>query len=229
MKKILLSLASLLIFIMPANAELTRSVGITAVSSTIDSKVTDDIDSNGTIDTTKDISNDVAYGSIFLEVTNENVGPGSLTFGIDLIPGSAEFESRSVSQQASGAKAGGASPQSTGTNSGTVDVDRHITVYVQPGITTSNGLTLFGTIGYVTADVEADVKSISSTNKTEELSLDGVKLGVGVKKSFGDGMFVRLEYAETDYDEISVTTSNSTKVTADMDNTTLALSVGKSF
>ena len=228
MKKILLGLASVLIYIMPANAELTKSVGITAVSSTIDSKVTDDIDSNGTIDTTKDISNDVAYGSIFLEFTND-VGPGSLTFGIDLIPGSAEFESRSVSQQASGAKAGGASPQSTGTNSGTVDVDRHITVYLQPGITTANGLTLFGTVGYVTADVEADVKSISSTNKTEELSLDGTKLGVGVKKSFGDGMFVKLEYAETDYDEISVTTSNSTKVTADMDNTTLALSVGKSF
>ena len=228
MKKILIGLALILTYIMPANAEMTKSVGITATSSTIDSKVTDDIDSNGTIDTTKDISNDVAYGSIFLEFTND-VGPGSLTFGIDLIPGSAEFESRSVSQQASGAKAGGASPQSTGTNSGTVDVDRHITVYLQPGITTSNGLTLFGTVGYVTADVEADVKSISSTNKTEELSLDGTKLGVGVKKSFGDGMFVKLEYAETDYDEISVTTTNSTKVTADMDNTTLALSVGKSF
>ena len=228
MKKILIGLALILTYIMPANAEMTKSVGITATSSTIDSKVTDDIDSNGTIDTTKDISNDVAYGSIFLEFTND-VGPGSLTFGIDLIPGSAEFESRSVSQQASGAKAAGASPQSSGTNSGTVDVDRHITVYLQPGITTSNGLTLFGTVGYVTADVEADVKSISSTNKTEELSLDGTKLGVGVKKSFGDGMFVKLEYAETDYDEISVTTTNSTKVTADMDNTTLALSVGKSF
>ena len=228
MKKILIGLALILTYIMPANAEMTKSVGITATSSTIDSKVTDDIDSNGTIDTTKDISNDVAYGSIFLEFTND-VGPGSLTFGIDLIPGSAEFESRSVSQQASGAKAAGAAPQSSGTNSGTVDVDRHITVYLQPGITTSNGLTLFGTVGYVTADVEADVKSISSTNKTEELSLDGTKLGVGVKKSFGDGMFVKLEYAETDYDEISVTTTNSTKVTADMDNTTLALSVGKSF
>ena len=100
MKKILLGLASVLIYIMPANAELTRSVGITAVSSTIDSTVTDDIDSNGTIDTTKNISNDIAYGSIFIEVTNENVGPGSLTFGLDVIPGSAEFESRSVSQQA---------------------------------------------------------------------------------------------------------------------------------
>ena len=42
-------------------------------------------------------------------------------------------------------------------------------------------------------------------------------------------MFLKLEYAETDYDDISVTTSNSTKVTADIDNTTLALSLGKSF
>ena len=229
MKKILLSLACVLIYIMPANAELTRSIGITAVGSTIDSTVTDDIDSNGTVDTTKNISNDVVYPSVFIEFTNENVGPASLTFGLDLIAGSAEFESRSVTQEATGAKAGGAAPQTTGTNEGTVDVDRHITLYIQPGITTPNGITLFGTVGYVTADVEADVKSISSNNKKEDLSLDGLKLGVGIKKSFGDDMFFKLEYAETDYDDISVTTSNNTKVTADMDNTTLALSIGKQF
>ena len=228
MKKILLGLACVLIYIMPANA-ITKSIGITAVSSTIDSTVKDDIDSNGTTDTTKDISNDIGYGSIFLEFTNENVGPGSLTLGIDVIPGSAEFDSRSTSQQSCKAKAAGACPQSTGTNSGTVDVDSHITLYLQPGITTSNGLTLFGTVGYVTANVEADVKSISSTNKTEDLSLDGVKLGVGIKKTFGNNAFVKLEYAQTDYDDISVTTSNSTKVTADIDNTSLGLSIGKSF
>ena len=228
MKKILLGIACVLIYIMPANA-VTKSIGITGVSSTIDSRVTDDIDSNGTIDTTKDISNDVAYGSLFFEVTNENVGPGSITFGIDLIPGSAEFDSRSTSQQSSKAKAAGASPQTTGTNKGTVDVDNHITLYVQPGITTSNGLNLFATIGYVTADAEADVQSVSSTNKTESLSLDGVKLGVGIKKVFGNDMFLRLEYAETDYDVISVTTENSSKVSADIDNTTLALSIGKQF
>ena len=141
MKKILLGIACVLIYIMPANA-VTKSVGITGVAATIDSTVTDDIDSNGTIDTTKDISNDVTYGSLFFEVTNENVGPGSITFGIDIIPGSAEFDSRSTSQQSSKAKAAGASPQTTGTNKGTVDVDNHITLYVQPGITTSNGLNL---------------------------------------------------------------------------------------
>ena len=171
----------------------------------------------------------LSYGSLFFEVTNENVGPGSITFGIDLIPGSAEFDSRSTTQKSSKAKAAGASPQTTGTNKGTVDVDNHITLYVQPGITTSNGLNLFATIGYVTADAEADVQSVSSTNKTESLSLDGVKLGLGVKKVLANDVFIKFEYAQTDYDDISVTTENNTKVTADIDNTTLALSIGKSF
>ena len=229
MKKILLGLATVLIYILPANADVTRSIGITAVASTIDSTVTDDIDSNGTIDTTKDISNDIGYGSLFLEFTNENVGPGSLTFGIDVIPMSAEFDSRSTTQESCKAKAAGACAQTTGTNRGTVDVDKHITLYLQPGITTSNGLTLFGTVGYVQADVDAEVTSISSTNKNESLTLNGVKLGAGIKKTFGDSMFVKLEYAQTDYDDISVTTSNNTKVTADIDNTSLGLSIGKSF
>ena len=105
----------------------------------------------------------------------------------------------------------------------------HATFYIQPGITTSNGLTIFGTLGYVTADVDAKIESISSTNKTEQLSLDGIKLGLGVKKDFGNEMFVRLEYAQTDYDDISVTTGSNTKVTADMDNTSLGLSIGKKF
>ena len=42
-----------------------------------------------------------------LEVTNENAGPGSLTFGIDLIPASTEFDVRSTSQESSKAKAAG--------------------------------------------------------------------------------------------------------------------------
>ena len=229
MRKLLLSLALVLMYIMPANAEVTRAIGLTVSGSTIDSTVTDDIDANGSVDTTKDISNDITYGSIFLEVTNENAGPGSLTFGIDLIPASTEFDVRSTSQESSKAKAAGGVPQTTGTNKGTVNVDMHTTFYIQPGITLPNGLTIFGTLGYVNADVDAKVESISSTNKTVSQSLECVKLGLGAKKGFGDEMFVKLEYAQTDYDDISVTTSNNTKVTADMDNTSLGLSIGKKF
>ena len=72
------------------------------------------------------------------------------------------------------------------------------------------------------------VLNFSSTNKTVDQSLDGTKLGLGLKKETGFG-FIRLEYAETDYDEIAVTTSNNTKVTADIDTEILSLSVAKSF
>ena len=223
MKKIILSLALMLVYLMPANA-VERTIGLTLSGATIDSAVKDDVDNNGTIDTTKSLSNDVAYGSIFFEITN-----GPVTFGIDVIPMEAEFEARSQAQTSTKAKADGAAPQTSGNNSGSVDVSNHITVYVQPGFTTSNGVTVFGTLGYVSADVDADVKSISSTNKTVDLSLDGVKMGIGVKKDFGNSGVVKLEYAETDYDDISVITSNDTKITADMDNTALSLSIGKKF
>ena len=54
MKKILLSLAIVLAYILPANAELTRAIGLTVSNATIDSTVKDDIDSNGTTNTTKE-------------------------------------------------------------------------------------------------------------------------------------------------------------------------------
>ena len=91
-----------------------------------------------------------------------------------------------------------------------------------------NDLILYGSLAYVTANAEADVQSVSSTDKTVDLDMEGTKFGVGIKKPTAFG-FVKLEYATTEYDTLSTTTSNSTKVTADMDVDFLTLSIGKSF
>ena len=88
---------------------------------------------------------------------------------------------------------------------------------------------MFATLGYVKADVESLVQSVSSTNKTVEQTLEGFKIGVGTKRNIGANGIFKLELSRTDYDDISATTSNSTKVTADIDTTVLGLSVGKSF
>ncbi len=223
MKKILTSLLVIFGLTFPANAEPTPAVGITVSAATIDSTVFDDVDSNGTKDTTKDISNDIAFGSLFFELTNE-VGAGSITVGLDLIPFTAEFDSRSVTQTSRTTS----TTDTSGTNKGTVDVKYHTTLYLQPGFTLPNGMTLFGTLGYSTAQVDVDVQSVSSTNKTDDETLNGVKLGAGIKADVGPG-FVKLEYSETDYDDISTTTSNNTKVTADIDTEVITLSYGKSF
>ena len=178
------------------------------------------MDSNGTTDTTKSLSNDVTFASIFFEKeVNDN-----LSVGLDFIPFEAEFESRSTTQAS--IKTAGTS--TSGTNKGTADVSRHLTFYLQPQKEITGGLKVFGTLGFVRADVESLVQSVSSTNKTVEQSLDGTKLGLGLKKETGFG-FVRLEYSETDYDDISATTSNNTKVTADIDTEILALSVARNF
>tara|TARA_Y100000591_G_scaffold218275_2_gene189813 strand:- start:9 stop:680 length:672 start_codon:yes stop_codon:yes gene_type:complete len=223
MKKLLITFFTVILFSSSALAW-ERSGGISISLAGIDTTVTDDVDSNGTTDTTKDISNTVGIPSLFIEATN--VGDrGTMTVGIDVIPMSAEFDSRSTTQSSLKDKS---SSSTSGTNKGTVDVDKHITFYIQPGVQIDSDTTAFVTLGYVTADVETDVQSVSSTNKVVSDTLDGTKLGVGVKRSTDFG-FMKVEFAKTDYDPISVTTSNNTKVTGDIDNTALTLSFGKAF
>jgi hypothetical protein len=222
MKKLVLSILFTLGLV--TNSFATGSVGFTISNTDVKSTVKDDIDSNGTTDTTKNISNEVVFASIFFEkAVNDN-----LSVGIDFIPFEAEFESRSTTQSSTKAKAAGAAPQTTGTNKGTADVSKHLTFYLQPQKEIRDGLKVFGTLGLVKADVESKVQSVSSTDKTVDQNLDGLKLGLGLKKETGFG-FIKFEYSETDYDEISTTTSNNTKVTADIDTDILALSVGRSF
>ena len=218
MKKLVLSIIFLLGFATTSYA--TGSVGLTISSADVKSTVKDDIDSDGSIDTTKNISNDVTFASIFIEKAVSD----NMSVGIDFIPFEAEFESRSTTQ----VSLKDSSTTTSGTNKGTADVSRHLTFYLQPQKEIRDGLKVFGTLGLVRADVESVVQSVSSTDKTVEQDLDGVKLGLGLKKETGFG-FIKLEYSETDYDDISATTSNNTKVTADIDTDILALSVAKSF
>ena len=220
MKKLVLSILFLLSFVTASYAQV--SVGLTVSMADVESDLSDDIDNNGSTDTTKSISNDVAFGSIFFEkAINEN-----MSVGVDFIPFEAEFDSRSTTQSSLKAKADGAA--TSGTNKGTADVSKHLTFYLQPQKEIRDGLKVFGTLGLVKADVESLVQSVSSTDKTVEQSLDGMKLGLGLKKETGIG-FIKLEYSQTDYDDVSVTTSNSTKVTADIDTDILALSVARSL
>ena len=220
MKKLVLSILFLLSFVTASYAQV--SVGLTVSMADVQSGLKDDIDNNGSTDTTKNISNDVTFGSIFFEkAINDN-----MSVGIDFIPFEAEFDSRSTTQSSLKAKTDGAA--TSGTNKGTADVSKHLTFYLQPQREIRDGLKVFGALGLVKADVESLVQSVSSTDKTVEQSLDGMKLGLGLKKETGIG-FIKLEYSQTDYDDVSVTTSNSTKVTADIDTDILALSVARSF
>ena len=161
------------------------------------------------------------FASIFLErekeFTNFNVA-----LGLDFIPLTAEID-----------KLGGGD----GTDA-TVEVGNQITLYVQPSKELSNGLKVFGKLGYSRMSVDitditrqATTAGTASTDGSTSKDLDGITVGLGVEKSVSAGPFdfIRLEASYTDYDSISHTNSNSKKLTADADLTAINLSIGKKF
>ena len=110
MKKILITLISVFTFMASAQAleVMNRAIGLNISTNSIDTNVKDDIDSNGTTNTTKDITNDINVGSLFGEISIGNGGTGMLTIGVDYIPFDAEMDARSTTQSSLKAAGDGA-------------------------------------------------------------------------------------------------------------------------
>jgi len=204
-------------------------MGISISSNTLDAAGKEDVDSNGTIDATKNVSDDITIGSIFGEYTATGINGSklALTIGVDYIPFDADIDKRSITQSSLKAKADGAA--STGTNSVSATVEDHYTVYLQPGFMINDSTTVYGTIGFSNATVNGKSVSLTHTDINKSQDLDGTVLGAGMKTVKDNGLFIKLDYKETSYDSVSFTTSNNTKATADLDNETFALSIGKQF
>ena len=226
MKKFILLFSTLALMLSPAIANAAGfAVGVSVSDNTLDTAGKEDVDSNGTIDATKTVSDDFAVGSIFAEFTNMGDRFG-ITLGVDYIPFDADIDKRSITQSELGDEDDTAS---TGTNSVEGTVSDHMTIYIQPGYMVGPSTMLYGTLGYASATVNGKSVSITHTDINKDKDLDGTKIGVGIKKMLDNGMFIKADYSETDYDAVSFTTSNDTKATADLDNTAFALSLGKQF
>ena len=227
MKKILLIISTLALIIAPAIANAGNfAMGVTISDNSLDTAGTEDVDSNGTIDDTKNVTDDFMVGSIFAEYTNMGDRFG-ITVGVDYIPFDADIDERSISQSSLKAKTDGAA--TTGTNAVKGTVESHRTIYLQPGMSVGTNSMVYLTYGFVSADVNGTSTSISHTDINETKDLDGTKIGVGIKKVTDSGMVIKLDYSDTDYDPVSFRTGNNTTATADLDNRSVGVSIGKQF
>ena len=115
-------------------------LGVSIASNSLDTAGKEDIDSNGTTDATKNVSDDIFTGSVFAEYTAIE-GDYGITFGVDFIPLDADVDRRSITQSSLKGKDDGAA--SSGTNSVSASIEDHITFYVQPGIMMSDNSMLY--------------------------------------------------------------------------------------
>jgi len=164
---------------------------------------------------TADISHE--YGAIFAEV---NVGDAPISVGLEYIPitGTLSVSNRDHTDAS-------------------LELSDHTTLYALAAKELSNGASVYGKIGYSMADI-GNVKQSNGTTTIGSFDdqLDGPMVGVGVQSSeFSNlGLVARLEATYTEYDDVSVKTTDTdglveTKTASDINLTTLTVSIGKKF
>ena len=173
------------------------------------------------------VDNAVTIASIFGEYSLDSSVWGDegneITFGANYTFGSADVSDVTSSRTEVAEDAAGSGSTGTVTYSANAVVENYINYYVEMPLAGS----AYVKLGFSQIDVltKEDADHEGSYGDT---SLDGVNYGVGIKGLYGP-LQVKLSYETTDWDDLSLTSTTSNKVTADLDNDELALSVAYRF
>ena len=151
-------------------------------------------------------SNEVGIGSIFIE---NNFG--NFSVGIDYIPFKADVSSKVKSRSETDLDA---AVSTSVTNQAQAELSNHITIYALYPF--SNGT--FLKAGVAQVDVETQ-ESLGTGSTYGNDTIYGGQIGLG----FGNDNW-RLAVEYTDYETLSLTSSASNKIDADLDTTAIKLS-----
>ena len=226
-KTIMSLIFGLSLFMMPVKAQEGLSLGFTFGSHSLDQAADEDVDSNGSVDAKHSRSDSFQVPALTASYTKDIAGMMSLTVGAEYVPVKATLSTAVNTDTDSTDK--DSSIDRAVTNRIKAKLDRHLTIFVQPTVNVSDTLKVFGTVGYSEADVEIQGQTQTSTAKDYSPTLEGIRLGLGARYYVQDGVFLQLEGYQVDYDTISGTTSDDTKVTVDADDQVLQVTIGTTF
>ena len=182
---------------------------------------------------TKSVSDKTAVGSLFAEYTfSDSAWP--VSFGFEYTPGTADISNK-LSRTDTELSITGAvittansvvrTASADATNFSTAYLEAPIwgMLYVRAGVSNID-------INYVTTDTSTVGGSYS-----DNISLTGTNLGVGLKGNTSGGTLWKVTYEETDYDGFTLNSTgnsvaaNSNTIKGDVDTSAFRLSLAKSF
>ena len=137
--------------------------------------------------------------------------------------GSADVSDKISSRTETAEDAAGSGSTGSVTYSAQGEVENYVNYYVEVPIVGS----MFAKLGYSEIDV------ITSEDQDHHgsygnASLDGANYGIGFKGMYGNYNW-KVAYEATNWDTLSLTSTTSNKISADLDVDELALSVGYRF
>ena len=224
MKKIIAIVlaVSSLFFLTVSNALAEWSAGISVAHGVYRADATETQEGDGEKNSTTGKVGQFTYPSIFLEYNL-----GRVSVGFDVIPGSVTTEESSRTDINIGISNGvGNDGVLAGvTNKASVELSRHVSLYALVPIM---DIGAFARIAVMRVDVETK-EALNTGSKYPDTHMTGASLSLGYQHDT-DAVFIRAEVGYTDYEGISVTSSNTAnKVDADVDGAWARISIGKTF
>jgi len=177
----------------------------------------------------KDVKNTGVFtGSIFaeysLDASYASAGNG-YTIGVEHTPGAADVSNRVSSRTETPASGNNAAVSVT--YKAQAEISDYINYYIELPVYAN----MYVRGGYSTIDVNTLEAMPSGSgvygNKT---GVNGTNIGVGFKGVTGSNIAWKLAYEQVDFDQVSLTNNTGTsKVSGDIDTTTVKLSLGYQF
>ena len=176
---------------------------------------------------TTTVDNDVILPSLFLEYSLDSSVWGSdgneVTFGVNYTYGEADVSDKISSRSEVAEDDAGSGSSGSVTYSANAEVENYMNYYVEMPLSGAAYVKLgFSQIDVITKEDQDHEGSYG------DATLDGVNYGVGFKGMYGNYQW-KIAYEATDWDELSLTSTTSNKITADLDVDELAVSVGYRF
>ena len=220
-KKIIIAAISASFLASAAFADSTN-IGVRFSSADLSASGSENTNLAGTDVTQKERDASFEMPSIFVEKQFETNSMLNIAVGLDFVPLTEDV-----------ATLGGGDGTDAKVKAGNL-----ITAYIQPSISVTENISVFGKIGYAQGDLEitditrqATTAGTAATDLTASKSLKGPVLGLGVQfnKDIGPISFVRLEATRTDFDQINHTNSNGKVLKADAEMDLVTFTIGKNF
>ena len=151
-------------------------------------------------------------GHIFAEKTFSS----GMTFGIDYIPGEADVGTKTRADD---------DAETTGDNKASAVVSNHLTFY---GLMPLGSSPLFVKGGIISMDVETN-ENLATGSVYGDTSVNGITVGVGAHLERDNGLFARIEANMSEYESLRLVSDGGNTVDADLDTSSVVVSIGKSF
>lgn len=165
------------------------------------------------------VDNQTIIASIFAEYEMDS----GMVFGFEHVPGSADVSKNVKSRSEAAQGISGTDATGSVTRKAQAEVENLNTLYVEYPV---GGYYL--RVGVSQIDVNTTENAITSSGTYGNATLDGLNLGVGLKGSLGS-YFTKFSVEYTDFEDLSLTSTTSNKISADLDTTEIKFAIGKSF